>query len=69
MKQRIVLFLLTGVLLAAPSVFAALPECVEDGAPCVLGGTSCCGATSSCEGDFPNTVCKAAEVVVSNTMD
>jgi len=43
------------------SAKAALPECVDDDQPCTVGGTPCCGATSTCQGNFPNTFCKPGE--------
>ena len=36
---------------------AALPECVDEGYACILGGTPCCG-TNTCKGKFPNTTCQ-----------
>ena len=42
---------------AAP-VLAALPECVDHGQTCIIGGTSCCGAADTCSGKFPNTTCQ-----------
>ena len=39
-------------------VFAALPECVDHGQTCVIGGTPCCNATDTCSGKFPNTICQ-----------
>ncbi len=42
----------------ATPIFAALPECVDHGQTCVIGGTSCCGAADTCSGKFPNTICQ-----------
>lgn len=45
----------------APALFgrrvAELPQCVELGHTCVIGGTRCCG-TATCKGKFPNTTCQ-----------
>jgi len=37
---------------------SALPECVDTGQPCTVGGTPCCDSTKSCTGKFPNTYCQ-----------
>jgi len=37
---------------------SALPECVDTGQPCTVGGTRCCDSTKSCKGKFPNTYCQ-----------
>ncbi len=36
---------------------AALPQCVDPGQTCVIGGTPCCGS-NTCKGEFPNTTCQ-----------
>jgi hypothetical protein len=52
------LLLLVMISLFSASANAALPECVDDGQPCVIGGTPCCNEASSCSGTFPNTICQ-----------
>lgn len=47
----------------APSIgvgpqLVQLPQCVQDGQPCVIGGTPCCNSASKCSGRFPNTICQ-----------
>jgi|GEM_PF-2358544 len=37
---------------------AQLPQCVEDGQTCVIGGTPCCNSAATCRGKFPNTTCQ-----------
>jgi hypothetical protein len=44
--------------LTAPMASAALPECVDHGQTCVIGGTPCCNADDDCKGKFPNTTCQ-----------
>lgn len=40
------------------TVIAALPNCVDSGGTCVIGGTRCCNAAETCKGKFPNTTCQ-----------
>ena len=40
------------------STRASLPDCVDHGQTCVIGGTPCCDATDTCSGKFPNTYCQ-----------
>jgi len=52
------LFLFSNIFLTSSTVLAALPQCVDSGQTCVIGGTKCCKATESCTGKFPNTYCQ-----------
>ena len=62
MRQNLMLLLVMGMMIGfAASAQAELSECVDDDQPCTIGGTPCCGATSTCQGTFPNTFCKPGE--------
>lgn len=59
MKKFVIVVFLLGLLVAAVApLFAALPECVDHGQTCIIGGTPCCGAADTCSGKFPNTTCQ-----------
>lgn len=33
-------------------------HCIPHGGSCTIGGASCCAGQDSCQGKFPNTVCR-----------
>jgi len=61
--NRLIIFVIgvlmfSNIVFSSPTLFAALPQCVDSGGTCVIGGTACCVATESCSGTFPNTTCQ-----------
>lgn len=52
------IFYFSNALLSKPATQGALPQCVDHGQTCVIGGTPCCDATDTCSGKFPNTYCQ-----------